>query len=31
MNHVMVVDDEAPMRAALEAHFCRNGWDVTTA
>ena len=31
MSHVMVVDDEAPMRAALEAHFMRDGWDVTTA
>ncbi len=31
MNQVMVVDDEAPMRAALEAQFRRDGWDVTTA
>jgi len=31
MNHVMVVDDEAPMRTALEAHFARDGWEVTTA
>ncbi|HVB88427.1 MAG TPA: hypothetical protein VNK23_17340 [Candidatus Dormibacteraeota bacterium] len=31
MNHVLVVDDEAPMRTALEAHFARDGWDVTTA
>lgn len=31
MSHVMVVDDEAPMRTALEAHFARDGWDVTTA
>ncbi|MGH9573434.1 MAG: sigma-54-dependent transcriptional regulator [Candidatus Acidiferrales bacterium] len=31
MNQVMVVDDEAPMRAALEAQFKRDGWDVTTA
>jgi DNA-binding NtrC family response regulator len=31
MNHVMVVDDEAPMRAALEAQFRRDGWDVLTA
>ena len=31
MNQVLVVDDEAPMREALEAHFCRDGWDVTTA
>src|ERR1700730_1037882 len=28
---VLVVDDEAGMRAALEASFRRNGWDVTTA
>jgi DNA-binding NtrC family response regulator len=27
----MVVDDEASMRAALEAHFKRDGWDVSTA
>ncbi|HTV59207.1 MAG TPA: sigma-54 dependent transcriptional regulator [Verrucomicrobiae bacterium] len=31
MNHVLVVDDEAPMRAALEAHFRNDGWDVKTA
>ncbi|HUO25944.1 MAG TPA: sigma-54 dependent transcriptional regulator [Candidatus Aquilonibacter sp.] len=31
MNHVLVVDDEAPMRAALEANFRRDGWDVETA
>ena len=31
MNQVMVVDDEAPMRAALEAQFKRDGWDVMTA
>jgi DNA-binding NtrC family response regulator len=31
MSQVMVVDDEAPMRAALEAQFRRDGWDVTTA
>jgi len=31
MNHVLVVDDEAPMRAALEAHFLRDGWEVSTA
>jgi DNA-binding NtrC family response regulator len=31
MNHVLVVDDEAAMRAALEAHFVRDGWEVTTA
>jgi DNA-binding NtrC family response regulator len=30
-NQVMVVDDEAPMRAALEAHFRRDGWEVRTA
>src|SRR6266849_82956 len=28
---VLVVDDEAGMRAALEANFRRDGWDVTTA
>src|SRR5258708_2863013 len=28
---VLVVDDEAGMRAALEASFRRDGWDVTTA
>jgi DNA-binding NtrC family response regulator len=28
---VLVVDDEAGMRAALEASFRRNGWNVTTA
>ena len=28
---VLVVDDEAAMRAALEASFRRNGWNVTTA
>ena len=28
---VLVVDDEAAMRTALEASFRRNGWDVTTA
>ena len=27
----MVVDDEAAMRAALEASFRRDGWGVTTA
>jgi DNA-binding NtrC family response regulator len=26
-----VVDDESSMRAALEAHFQRDGWDVVTA
>lgn len=31
MNQVLVVDDEAPMRAALEAHFRRDGWEVNTA
>jgi DNA-binding NtrC family response regulator len=31
VNHVLVVDDEAPMRAALEAHFKRDGWGVVTA
>lgn len=31
MNRVLVVDDEAPMRAALEAYFVRDGWEVTTA
>ncbi|MGH9738495.1 MAG: sigma-54-dependent transcriptional regulator [Candidatus Acidiferrales bacterium] len=31
MSRVLVVDDEAPMRTALEAHFARDGWDVTTA
>jgi DNA-binding NtrC family response regulator len=31
MNQVLVVDDEAAMRAALEANFRRQGWKVTTA
>ncbi|HUK54684.1 MAG TPA: sigma-54 dependent transcriptional regulator [Candidatus Binatia bacterium] len=31
MNQVLVVDDEAPMRAALEATFRRDGWEVATA
>ena len=31
MNRVLVVDDEAGMRAALEAHFLRRGWGVDTA
>lgn len=31
MNRVLVVDDEAAMRAALEAHFQRRGWQVDTA
>ena len=31
MNQVLVVDDEAAMRAALEANFRQQGWKVTTA
>jgi DNA-binding NtrC family response regulator len=31
MNRVLVVDDEAGMRAALEAHFVRRNWQVDTA
>jgi DNA-binding NtrC family response regulator len=31
MNRVLVVDDEAGMRAALEAHFLRRDWQVETA
>jgi DNA-binding NtrC family response regulator len=31
MNRVLVVDDEAGMRAGLEAHFLRRGWSVDTA
>ena len=31
MNRVLVVDDEAGMRAALEAHFRRRDWGVDTA
>jgi DNA-binding NtrC family response regulator len=31
MNRVLVVDDEAGMRAALEAHFVRRKWRVDTA
>jgi len=31
MSHVLVVDDEAPMRAALDANFRHSGWQVTTA
>ncbi len=31
MNQVLVVDDEAAMRAALEANFRRGGWKVITA
>ena len=31
MNRVLVVDDEAGMRAALEAHFLRRQWHVDTA
>jgi DNA-binding NtrC family response regulator len=31
MNHVLVVDDEPGMRAALGASFLRSGWRVDTA
>jgi DNA-binding NtrC family response regulator len=31
MHQVLVVDDEIGMRAALEASFRRQGWQVTTA
>lgn len=31
MNDVLVVDDEAGMRTALEASFTRRGWQVETA
>jgi len=31
MNHVLVVDDEASMRAALDANFRQVGWQVSTA
>jgi DNA-binding NtrC family response regulator len=31
MNQVLIVDDEAAMRAALEANFLRRGWRVLTA
>lgn len=31
MNHVLIVDDEAAMRAALEANFRRRGWSVESA
>jgi DNA-binding NtrC family response regulator len=31
MNRVLVVDDEAGMRAGLEASFLRRGWRVDTA
>jgi DNA-binding NtrC family response regulator len=31
MNNVLIVDDEAAMRAALEANFRRRGWAVQTA
>ena len=31
MNHVLVVDDEAAMRTALDANFRRSGWQVVTA
>jgi DNA-binding NtrC family response regulator len=30
-SHVLIVDDEAAMRAALEANFRRRGWRVDTA
>jgi DNA-binding NtrC family response regulator len=30
-SSVLVVDDEAGIRAALRAHFARQGWDVETA
>jgi DNA-binding NtrC family response regulator len=30
-NNVLIVDDEAAMRAALEANFRRRGWRVQTA
>jgi len=30
-NQVLIVDDEAAMRAALEANFRRRGWQVRTA
>jgi DNA-binding NtrC family response regulator len=30
-SQVLVVDDEAPMREALEGHFIRQGWEVVTA
>jgi DNA-binding NtrC family response regulator len=31
MNNVLIVDDEAAMRMALEANFRRRGWRVQTA
>ena len=31
MSRVLIVDDEAGMRAALEANFLRRGWRVDTA
>ncbi|HTT33993.1 MAG TPA: sigma-54 dependent transcriptional regulator [Methylomirabilota bacterium] len=31
MNDVLIVDDEAAMRVALEANFRRRGWKVKTA
>ena len=31
MTQVLVVDDEAAMRTALEANFRRDGWAVDTA
>lgn len=31
MNNVLIVDDEAAMRTALEANFRRRGWFVQTA
>jgi DNA-binding NtrC family response regulator len=31
MSRVLIVDDEAAMRAALEANFLRRGWRVETA
>jgi DNA-binding NtrC family response regulator len=31
MNRVLVVDDEAGMRTALQAHFLRRDWSVDTA
>jgi CheY-like chemotaxis protein len=31
MNRLLVVDNEAGMRTALEARFLRRGWQVETA
>jgi two-component system response regulator AtoC len=31
VSRVLVVDDEPGMRAALDAHFLRRGWQVDTA